>query len=55
MVDDCEGTPDNFTLCQTRAEKESGYQVFLKVNQTWGDSFNDEIIHKIVNLKELSI
>ena len=44
MVDDCEGTPDNFTLCQTRTEKESGYQVSLKVNQTWGDSFNGEII-----------
>ena len=44
MVDDCEGAPDNFTLCQTREEKESGYEVSLKVNQTWGDSFNGEII-----------
>lgn len=40
MVDDCEAIPDSFTLCQTRAEKESGYQVSLQVNQTWGDSFN---------------
>ena len=44
MVDDCEAVPDNFTLCQTREEKESGYEVSLKVNQTWGDSFNGEII-----------
>ena len=44
MVDDCEAIPDDFTLCQTRTEKESGYQVSLKVNQTWGDSFNGEII-----------
>lgn len=36
MVDDCEAIPDAFTLCQTRAEKESGYQVSLKINQTWG-------------------
>ena len=44
MVDDCEAIPDNFTLCQTREAKESGYQVSLQVNQTWGDSFNGEII-----------
>ena len=44
MIDDCEAAPDNFTLCQKRTEKESGYQVSLKVNQTWGDSFNGEII-----------
>lgn len=44
MVDDCEAVPDSFTLCQTRAEKESGYQVSLQVNQTWDDSFNGEII-----------
>ncbi|MEE0185053.1 MAG: cellulose binding domain-containing protein [Oscillospiraceae bacterium] len=44
MVDNCEAIPDDFTLCQTRAVKESGYQVSLQVNQTWGDSFNGEII-----------
>ncbi len=44
MVDDCEAIPDDFTLCQTRSAKESGYQVSLQVNQTWGDSFNGEII-----------
>lgn len=44
MVDDCEAIPDDFMLCQTRTEKESGYQVSLMVNQTWGDSFNGEII-----------
>lgn len=44
MVDDCEAIPDSFTLCQTRAEKESGYQVSVQVNQTWDDSFNGEII-----------
>ena len=44
MVDDCEAIPDDFTLCQTRTAKESGYQVSLQVNQTWGDSFNGEII-----------
>ncbi len=44
MVDDCEAIPDNFTLCQTRVGKESGYQVSLQVNQTWGDSFNGDII-----------
>ncbi len=44
MVDDCEAVPDDFTLCQTREEKKSGYQVSLKVNQTWGDAFNGEII-----------
>lgn len=44
MIDDCEAMPDDFTLCQTRANKESGYQVSLQVNQTWGDSFNGNII-----------
>ena len=44
MVDDCNAIPDDFTLCQKRTEKESGYQVSLIVNQTWGDSFNGEII-----------
>ena len=44
MVDNCEEFPDKFTLCQKREEKESGYQVSLQVNQTWGDSFNGEII-----------
>lgn len=44
MVDDCEAIPDDFTLCQTRVAKESGYQVSLQVNQTWGDSFNGDII-----------
>lgn len=44
MIDDCEAMPDDFTLCQTRSNKESGYQVSLQVNQTWGDSFNGNII-----------
>lgn len=44
MVDDCSGIPDEFVLCQTRTEKGAGYQVSLQVNQTWGDSFNGEII-----------
>ncbi|MDE6103705.1 MAG: cellulose binding domain-containing protein, partial [Oscillospiraceae bacterium] len=44
MIDDCEAAPDNFTLCQKREEKEFGYEVSLKVNQTWGDAFNGEII-----------
>lgn len=43
-VEDCEEIPDDFTLCQTRATKESGYDVSLNVNQTWGDSFNGDII-----------
>lgn len=43
-VNDCEAIPDDFTLCQTREEKTSGYEVSLQVNQTWGDSFNGEII-----------
>ncbi|MCM1228150.1 MAG: cellulose binding domain-containing protein [Clostridium sp.] len=43
-VENCEAIPEDFTLCQKRTEKESGYQVLLKVNQTWGDSFNGEII-----------
>lgn len=44
MVDDCSGIPDEFVLCQTRAEKETGYDVSIKVNETWGNSFNGEII-----------
>lgn len=44
MIDDCEDLPNEFTLCQTRVAKESGYQVSLQVNQTWGDSFNGDII-----------
>lgn len=43
-VDNCEVVPDSFTLCQTRVAKESGYDVQLKVNESWGDSFNGEII-----------
>ncbi len=43
-VNDCEVAPDDFVLCQTRVEKESGYEVNLKVNESWGDSFNGEII-----------
>ncbi|MGN0630824.1 MAG: cellulose binding domain-containing protein [Ruminococcus sp.] len=43
-VENCESIPDSFTLCQTRTEKESGYEVTLQVNQSWGDSFNGEII-----------
>ncbi|MDE5758536.1 MAG: cellulose-binding domain-containing protein, partial [Allobaculum sp.] len=47
MVDDCKEIPNNFTLCQKRAEKESGYDVSIKVNETWGNDneyFNGEII-----------
>lgn len=43
-VENCEAIPEDFTLCQKRTEKESNYQVSLKVNETWGDSFNGEII-----------
>ncbi len=46
-VDNCEEIPDNFTLCQTHADKTEGYDVSLQVNQTWGDNneyFNGEII-----------
>lgn len=45
-VDDCDTAPESFTLCQTRASKESGYEVTLQVNQSWGNSFNGEIIIK---------
>ena len=44
MVDDCSGIPDEFVLCQTRTEKGAGYDVSIKVNETWGNSFNGEII-----------
>ncbi len=46
-VNDCEAIPKDFILCQTRVDKVDGYDVSLKVNQTWGDSnehFNGEII-----------
>lgn len=43
FVDNCTAVPDSFTLCQTREEKESGYEVSLQVNETWGTSFNGAI------------
>ena len=43
MVDNCETPPESFTLCQKRIEKESGYNVTLQVNQSWGSFFNGEI------------
>lgn len=43
-VNDCEEMPDDFTLCQTRVEKSSGFEVTLNVNEFWGDSFNGEIV-----------
>lgn len=43
-VDNCEDAPNSFTLCQARTTKESGYDVQLKVNESWGNSFNGEIV-----------
>ena len=46
-VSDCEEIPSDYRFCQSRMKKEDGYDVSLKVNQTWGDSdeyFNGEII-----------
>ena len=43
-VNGCEDAPDFFTLCQKRKTKTDGYAVSLNVNQSWGDSFNGEII-----------
>ncbi|MCM1508369.1 MAG: cellulose binding domain-containing protein [Ruminococcus flavefaciens] len=44
MVDNCKEIPDNFTLCQSRTEKEDGYNVSLIYGQNWGDSFNGSIM-----------
>ncbi|MCL2019436.1 MAG: cellulose binding domain-containing protein [Oscillospiraceae bacterium] len=33
------GTPDSFTLCNYRVEKEDGYTVSLTTNPDWGDGF----------------
>ena len=33
------GTPDSFTLCNYRTEKEDGYTVSLTTNPDWGDGF----------------
>lgn len=47
MIDNCEKIPNDFILCQKRAKKESGYDVSIKANQTWGNDneyFNGEII-----------
>lgn len=43
-VNDCEEIPSDYKFCQSRMTKETGYDVQLKVNQSWGDSFNGEII-----------
>ena len=43
-VDNCEAVPEAFTLCQKRVSKESGYDVQLMVNETWGDNFNGAIV-----------
>lgn len=41
---DVEGVPDTFVMCQKRLPKDIGYDVALNVNQSWGDSFNGEIV-----------
>lgn len=46
-VNDCEEIPDDYKFCQSRMTKETGYDVSLKVNYTWGSNneyFNGEII-----------
>ena len=43
-VDNCEAVPEAFKLCQGRINKESGYDVQLVVNETWGDNFNGAIV-----------
>ena len=42
-IDNCKSIPQYYTLCQKRQDKETGYSVDLKVNQSWGDSFNGSI------------
>ena len=51
MIDDCETVPDYFTLCQTRAEKESGYQVSaadtisgIVIQNEWEYELKDDIM-----------
>lgn len=46
-VNDCEEIPSDYKFCQSRMTKETGYDVSLKVNYTWGSNneyFNGEII-----------
>lgn len=46
-VNDCEEIPSDYKFCQSRMTKETGYDVSLKVNYTWGNNneyFNGEII-----------
>ncbi len=46
-VNNCEEIPDDYKFCQSRITKETGYDVSLKVNYTWGSNneyFNGEII-----------
>lgn len=37
-VNDCEEIPDDYKFCQSRMTKETGYDVSLKVNYTWGSN-----------------
>ncbi|MBQ8513902.1 MAG: cellulose binding domain-containing protein [Ruminococcus sp.] len=43
-LSEAEGVPSDFTMCQTRFEKYSGFDATLNVNQTWEGGFNGEIV-----------
>ena len=43
FVDDCVGVPEDFLMCQKRAEKSSGYSVSVSEDQSWGNGFNGTI------------
>lgn len=46
-VNECEEIPSDYRFCQSRMTKETGYDISLKVNYTWGSNnecFNGEII-----------
>ena len=43
LVDNCESAPDQFALCQTRAEKTGGFDASLISYSAWGSQFNGMI------------
>ncbi len=43
LVNDCEAVPEQFALCQTRAEKTGGFDASLISYSAWGSQFNGMI------------
>ena len=43
FVEDCTDFPNDFIMCQKRAEKETGYSVSVTERESWGNRFNGTI------------